>query len=167
MGKKQLNGFTLAEWAKGKTQSVSGGSWRWIIWWNFTTPSKTWRVQLFQECRFGVRHSNSAFSKQREWLLHEVAGVTWGGEDQSVWKPCWQDCTCEDQFKFFSQSLFSLLSIARWHTFFFFFLQYWLKVEVNLLLLLCLQYDKKNQWRLQILLFVGDLNSCRFLYCHT
>ena len=26
-----------------------------------------------------------------EWLLHEVADVTWGGEGQSVWKPCWQE----------------------------------------------------------------------------
>ena len=26
-----------------------------------------------------------------EWLLHEVTDVTWGGESQSVWKPCWQE----------------------------------------------------------------------------
>ena len=100
-------------------------------------------------------------------VLHEVAGVTWGGEDQSVWKPCWQNCTCEDQFKFFSQSLFFLLSIARWHTFFFCNIDWKLRWSFSCCCAYNMKKKKKNQWRLQILLFVGDLNSGRFLYGHT
>ena len=59
------------------------------------------------ECARSIRHLPPSASRARlkmrtpllngrmtwiaEWLLHEVADVTWGGEGHSVWKPCWQE----------------------------------------------------------------------------
>ena len=59
------------------------------------------------ECARSIRHLPPSASRARlqmrtplsdgrmtwiaEWLLHEVADVTWGGEGQNVWKPCWQE----------------------------------------------------------------------------